>query len=485
MASIVELKDRKKNPFKAQIRNKGFEPKIGYFPSWDEAKEWCDDIEADQRRRSRGQKPTLANLSKLTVGMLLETYMEKVSPYKASALSETKDIKNFLAWKDVRNRPLIAFDRYEAQEYIDYLEKEHVWKGKPYMRNGKLINPKRDPKRLKPATIKRVKMIMHHAWNTAEAEWRKYEGLDNPWMKVKVRGKIKKRTRRLNPGELGKLLRACNGCKGDYRMYSRIVIYLTLETGMRLQEIFNLDWRDINLDTRRIHIRKTKTDYKRDVDGRWIVLTVVARMYLHGLVYHLDNRQPLSIEDLDDIIEEEREEALRTTYKVVQPQEGPVFPQAKINFKQMWRDIIMRSGIPLAHKDYIQPHTKQLIQKDGIGLTFHDLRREAASRFKRCLYVDEIGMMLGHGDKTITELYLTYDGDDLTEIQNKLDRYALGGLTWHEAHQDGRWVQIIEDEEGDAKLTVVTPETEHLFTEIVKVDSQSNVVPFQKVAQEA
>jgi len=47
--------------------------------------------------------------------------------------------------------------------------------------------------------------------------------------------------------------------------------HLAVETGMRLQEVFDLIWRDIDFNKRCIHIRKSKTD-KSSYEGRDLVL---------------------------------------------------------------------------------------------------------------------------------------------------------------------------------------------------------------------
>jgi integrase len=376
MASISFLKDRHKNPYRAQVKSKQFGTKVAYFPDEDTAKEWCLDREKDNLHRLKGMDPPIENLTKRTVGDLLNEYLKRRTPKKASAPSEVGTIRNLA--ERYKDRPLIAFTRHDAYEYRDYLETDYRWKGKS----------------IKPATIARDVAVFKHAWDVAAEEWRGYEGLVNPWRKVKATEQAKDRVRRLRSGELDRILASCNQCKGDYVNYAPLAILLAIETGMRLQEIFGLDWTDVHLQRRRIHIRKSKTDYKRRTNGRWIVLTLDAYHYLKNLADHTRH-----------------------------PKEGRLFPMSKEAFKQVWVNILMRAGIPFKDRDYKMPWSDKVVHKDGEGLTFHDLRHEAASRFKRCLFVDEIGAMLGHGNKTVTEIYLEYDEDDLTAIQNKLDRY--------------------------------------------------------------
>ena len=85
-------------------------------------------------------------------------------------------------------------------------------------------------------------------------------------------------------------------------------------------------------------------------------------------------------------------------------------------FKQSWMDVRKRAGI--------------------VGLTFHDLRREAGSRFDEAgLTKAEHDLMMGHATRDMASLYIA---TPLRSIQDKLDRYALGGLTFDEACEKGK-----------------------------------------------
>jgi hypothetical protein len=80
-------------------------------------------------------------------------------------------------------------------------------------------------------------------------------------------------------------------------------------------------------------------------------------------------------------------------------------------FKQSWVEVLRREKI--------------------YNLTFHDLRREAGSRFDAAgLTKGEHDLMMGHSNRDMTSLYVHAD---LKSIQDKLDRYTLGGLTFNEA----------------------------------------------------
>jgi integrase len=71
------------------------------------------------------------------------------------------------------------------------------------------------------------------------------------------------------------------------------------------------------------------------------------------------------------------------------------------------------------------------------NLHFHDLRREANTHFIRAgLSVEERNIMLRHADRSMNAVYVGRNAL-LKEIQDKLDRYVLDGLTMAEAEARG------------------------------------------------
>jgi integrase len=93
-------------------------------------------------------------------------------------------------------------------------------------------------------------------------------------------------------------------------------------------------------------------------------------------------------------------------------------------FTQSWSDAVKRAGIENLH--------------------FHDLRREANTRFiKAGLTPEERNLMLRHADKNMNA---TYIGRNflLNGIQDKLDRFVLGGLTLEEALEKNEKVDLGE-----------------------------------------
>jgi hypothetical protein len=107
----------------------------------------------------------------------------------------------------------------------------------------------------------------------------------------------------------------------------------------------------------------------------------------------------------------------------IQVSNDPIFPMNKLTFKGSWAGVVKRAKITDLH--------------------FHDLRREAGSRFDEAgLTKAEHDLMMGHANNDMTSLYIN---SDLKRIQDKLDKYALGGMTVEElkeAEEQGKPIPL-------------------------------------------
>ena len=123
------------------------------------------------------------------------------------------------------------------------------------------------------------------------------------------------------------------------------MINLAIETAMRKGELLSLQWSDINLETKRATLTQTKNGKPRIV--------------------------PLSVQ------------AIRCLTQL--PEESDrVFPISEIAIRQAWGRLMKSCEIT--------------------GMTFHDLRHEAISRFfERGLNVPEVALISGH--KTVSQLF--------------------------------------------------------------------------------
>src|SRR4051812_10881778 len=205
-------------PWRAHINRKGHKPLVKMFKSKDEARHWAD--EQERTIRLTGLPLTIEDLKKTTVGHIVRRYLEEKTPDKGCAVSETTVLKKFLG-RDICLKSLAFVSKQDAYKYKRDRLKE-TWRGKA----------------ITPRTFRREVNSIQHVFEIATEEWG-YTNLVNPFRGIKVEGSAYRRKRRLKDGELENLQRQCQECRGLNRYYVPLAIYLAIETGMRLQEIFN------------------------------------------------------------------------------------------------------------------------------------------------------------------------------------------------------------------------------------------------------
>jgi integrase len=332
-----------------------------------DAQRWGD--EQDRSIQLTNLPLTVRELMKYTAEDVLRRYRDEVVPHK---INEVTLINKFLRYR-ICKKPLSSLKSSDVWDYIRERQKE-TWRGKP----------------IKNSSIRRDLNTISRAFVIARKKWKDFENLTNPFVKLgdELPNADNRRERRLKVGEENKLWEACKGCLGLNRYYVPLAIALAIHTGMRLQEIFNLTWEDVDFERRRIVIRKSKTDHvSGGFKGRTIVLPIRAEYFLSQLAIALSGERRLVPTDR-------------------------IFPMTSGAFKQSWADVRKRAGI-----------------KD---LTFHDLRHEAGSRFaegKWYLSKPQHDRMMGHNNRDMSSRYIHAE---LMEIQEKLDRQALGGKTFEE-----------------------------------------------------
>ena len=366
MAHIRKLRDKRRTlPWRAQVRRKGHKAMVKMFASRSEAERWA--TEQERAIRLTGLPHTIDDLKKHTVGDIVRRYLQEITPSKGCSVSETTVLNKFIKHR-ICSKSLAYVTRQDAFDYIADRRKDKN-------RSGNLI---------KPSTIRREINSIQHIFEVAREQWG-FSNLQNPFRGIQIKGSNYRRTRRLRDGELERLDLACRQCRGLNGYYVPLAIYLAVETGMRLQEMFNLVWADWDPGTRRIKIRKSKTDYRSATPGRTIVATPFVTMILAPLAIELAQKNRYALENC-------------------------IFPMRKGAFQQAWSDVRKRAGVD--------------------DLEFRDLRHEAASRFDEAgLTKPEHDLMMGHTSRDMRGLYVHAD---LKSIQNRLDRYFYKGKTHEE-----------------------------------------------------
>jgi integrase len=416
--SVFKLKDGKsrKLPWRAVVPRQGQSRLIKQFATRQEAELW----EREHKKRERlkdvpefQRAVQVQELRQHTVGDLVEHYVEHNQHLSRNNLIT---LRAFLR-EDISEKNLLELTRQDVNRFIEK-KKHDVWK--PPGANG-------EAKPLSSRTIRRQLNIIQRVFQWS-IEFRKgFENLPNHFRGIRIQGSTGgRRERSLEGDELERILEASMGCLGVNKIYVPLAIYLAIDTGMRRQEIFNLTWGDVDIEKRRIQIRKSKTDKVTGSVGATIVLPATARQLL------------LILFDWE-------------AWWNPDPNER-VFPMSDKAFTQAWADVLKRAQISNLH--------------------FHDLRREANTRFyKAGLTLEERNFLLRHADKSMNSVYMGRN-TVLNGIQDKLDKFVLGGLILAEAEKKFRLVSdnltpVIDGRfpEGDI------PESQRFMSTIQKLHS--------------
>jgi integrase len=368
MAHIQKMTDKPRTlTWRAQVRRKGHPTLVKMFKTKAEAEHWAD--EQERNIRLTGLPLTVEDLKKHTVGDIVRRYLQEITPAKGSSISERTVLNAFLR-RELCRKSLAYVKRQDAYSYVAERLKDE-WR-------GKVITPR---------TVRREINSIQHIFEVARDRWG-FENLHNPFRGISIKGSMHRRDRRLKEGELERLYDSIKLCRGLNREYVALAVDLAIESGMRLQEIFNLTWQDVDFAKRHIHIRKSKTDHLNAYKGRTIVMSVLSIFFLGRLGVKLG-----------------RETQFQSSARI--------FPKSREAFKQSWADVVKRAGIK--------------------NLTFHDLRREAGSRFDEAgLTKAEHDLMMGHASRDMASLYIH---SSLKSIEHKLDRQVLHGQTLDEMMQ--------------------------------------------------
>jgi integrase len=235
---------------------------------------------------------------------------------------------------------------------------------------------------------------------------------DNPFrdgdQSAVARFEERARTRRLQPGEGERLLAAC----GDHL---RGVVECALETGMRRGEILSLQWHQVRWSPKaQILLPASKTKTKRD------------------RVIPMSSR-------LKAILEMRRTDPKGDDH----PPEAYVFGTATgeriLTFKRAWQTAVLKAhghtptfvttkvakpraeGAKPGKATNLSPACRATLQ--AIDLHFHDLRREAGSRWLDAgLPLHQVQAWLGHTNISQTSTYLAVTDTGADEAMAKFDR---------------------------------------------------------------
>lgn len=258
--------------WQCQIRKKGYKPVSATFDKKSDAQAWAAKIEGQMvsgKWRDRDESDNT------TLGEALQRYHDEVSILKKGHANERYRI---LAWM----ADPIAKKALSAVRSVDLAS----WKTKRL-------------KEVSGTTARNDLAIISHLYTVARNEW----GLsvDNPMSRVALPKQNKARDRRLEEGELDRLLAAAKGSRftvlvedKDGQKRKRAlpvgigdVILWSVETGMRAGEVAALEWQDVDLKNGLVSVRDGKTG------SRSFMVSSRALVVLEGLPTPINRRQSI------------------------------------------------------------------------------------------------------------------------------------------------------------------------------------------------
>ena len=220
------------NKWQAIIRHKSIGTTAKSFSSKSAALKWSVVQEQAIESGAFGR----LSPSEVTLGELLERYLDIITPSKLGADVERRRLKRLIE-DDISSYQLY---RLSSQAIAKF-------------RDRRLLDG--------PRTCQYDLILIRHCIKLAINEW----GLmlaSNPVDKVKLPSSLRSRERRLNTGEFDRLEKAA--CLTQNPHIWPIVVF-AIETGMRRGEILGITWECVDFDSRTVHLPITKNGSSRDV----------------------------------------------------------------------------------------------------------------------------------------------------------------------------------------------------------------------------
>ncbi len=330
---MAYFKQLKTNRWQVQIRRYGVKPVTKTFPNRDEAKIWARLIESEI---DRGIYVSRYEAEHITFSELIHRYQKEVTPLKKSASREISRLK--------------CLDIFFGEVALARINSEMVAR----------FRDERLSLNLSGATVIKDLNTLSHIIDTAIKEWGLYIS-QNPVKNIRKPRVNNSRSRRLSYEEEIILLAKCR----EHSLMMESVVIFAIETAMRLGEIINLKWNDINIVHRIAVIHETKNGEMRKVP-----LSNTSINALKSLTKHLGS------------------DKVFWKWKSVS------------SFQSSWQRIVLKSGIK--------------------NFRFHDLRHEATSRlFELNLNMIEVSTITGHKTLQMLKRYTHLSVDKITKKINE------------------------------------------------------------------
>ncbi len=277
MACIQQRKAKDgKVHYRVQVRLKGYPVQTATFSRKTDAKDWAKRVESAIKE---GRHFPTTEARKHTFSELVDRYIAQVLPRKPKSIK--KQTAQLLWWRE-------EIGAYALPSVTPALIRECCDK----LFNGTTY---RHEKR-SGATTNRYLAVLSHAFTVAINEWEWIQ--DNPVKKISRYKESNGRTRFLSDEECDCLLASCKESRNK-QLYNIVVV--AVSTGMRLNEVLQLQWKDVNLERGRVMLNETKNGEVRSVPLKGHAHALVKRLKeerrldTHFLFPRKDGTKPMHI----------------------------------------------------------------------------------------------------------------------------------------------------------------------------------------------
>ncbi len=327
---MATIRQQKNTRWQAIIRRRGFKMLTKTFSTQEHALMWARYIESEI---DRGIFVDRSEAERTSMGELFDRYEREITPHKKSASRERSRLK-------LLKKTYAGFTASSIQrQHIAIFRDQRISEGK----SG--------------ATVIKELNLLSHVIDTAIKEWG-FPLQSNPAKLIRKPKAEKSRERRLSINE-EEILLAC--CRRSRSILLESIVILAIESCMRLGELLNLHWDDVDLEKRVLYLHKTKNGEKRTVPLSGVairVLTLIPRQINNKKVF----------------------------WKWSSPS----------GFQHTWRRAVINAKI-----------------KD---LRFHDLRHEGTSRmFEKGFSLAEVALISGHKTWSMLRRYTHLKAEDLVK----------------------------------------------------------------------
>lgn len=321
---------------------------------------------AEREALSLGDKQTALTNPRLTLGEYLQRWFEGVEAVRDIGEGQRQRI-------GIHLKNIIP---HLGNIKVQSLDKAHVIELRKKLHN-----------RHAPRTIKQMEIVLKSALGDGVEDNILTRNPLQRFKTMRIPFQDKQKVEPFQPNEQTVLLAAAKQYASEYDPRWFILVYLALHTGMRRGELYALQWRHINLNSRYISVEQSMAYYSGETEGQ-----------LKGPKSQAGNRTiyitPKCCDEIKKYQLWVRETGLKFR-KSFKDDDFVLFknnfePLNKSAFRSRWQTIIKKSGI-------------SLVSPLGENRKFHDLRHSHASNMIHAgLNIKLLQERMGHATASIT-----------------------------------------------------------------------------------